>query len=286
MAKRPPLTFLTWGRVEQSERRHNRHPTYHFYAGSESQIHLYKFEFDVHTMQYSVAASKMSLPSSGLQRKYHSVGMHGGSKMLVAGSSAGELCVFNAETAVFRAAAGLKRRPPPMVTAAALSPAPTSLRAQGAPTHPEAQPTLSSEAPGGPDDAARLRALMRMARLLPPTGACIPVSCGGLLALQSTYDEVRGQIAHYTRTARALHAHCTRTAHALHAYCTPALHAHCTTALHAHCTHIACAGTRAGHGLLRLRRWQAQAARRAGSRLGDARRDVARRAGALPRPRA
>ena len=51
--------------------------------------------------------------------------MHGGSKFMVAGSSAGELCVFNTETAVFR--------------------------------------------------------------------ACIPVSCGGLLALQSSHDEARGQ---------------------------------------------------------------------------------------------
>jgi len=125
LAKRPPLTFLIWGAVVQSERRMNRHPAYHFFAGSDSQIHLYKFEFDVHTMQYSVAASKMAMPSSGLQRKYHSVGMHGGSKFLVAGSSAGELCVFNTETAVFR--------------------------------------------------------------------ACIPVSCGGLLALQSSHDETRGQ---------------------------------------------------------------------------------------------
>ena len=125
LTKRPLLTFLVWGSVVQSERRMNRHPAYHFYAGSDSQIHLFKFEFDVHTMQYTVAGSKMAMPSSGLQRKYHCVGMHGGMKMMVAGSSAGELCVFNTETAVFR--------------------------------------------------------------------ACIPVSCGGLLALQSTHDHERGQ---------------------------------------------------------------------------------------------
>ena len=53
LAKRPPLTFLIWGAVVQSERRMNRHPAYHFFAGSDSQIHLYKFEFDVHTMQAS-----------------------------------------------------------------------------------------------------------------------------------------------------------------------------------------------------------------------------------------
>merc|ERR1719460_1941825 len=76
-------------------------------------------------MQYTIAAGKMAMPSSGLKRNYHACAMHGGTKMLVAGSSAGELCVFNTETEVFR--------------------------------------------------------------------ACIPVSCGGLLALQCSRDEARGQ---------------------------------------------------------------------------------------------
>ena len=85
LTKQPLLTFLQWGAIVQSERRTNRHPAYHFYAGSDSQIHLFKFEFDVHTMQYSCKASKMAMPSSGLQRKYYSVGMHGGNTFMVAG---------------------------------------------------------------------------------------------------------------------------------------------------------------------------------------------------------
>ena len=62
LTKQPLLTFLQWGAIVQSERRTNRHPAYHFYAGSDSQIHLFKFEFDVHTMQYSCKASTMAMP--------------------------------------------------------------------------------------------------------------------------------------------------------------------------------------------------------------------------------
>ena len=63
LTKQPLLTFLQWGAIVQSERRTNRHPAYHFYAGSDSQIHLFKFEFDVHTMQYSCKASTMAMPN-------------------------------------------------------------------------------------------------------------------------------------------------------------------------------------------------------------------------------
>ena len=63
LTKQPLLTFVQWGAIVQSERRMNRHPAYHFYAGSDSQIHLFKFEFDVHTMQYSCKASTMAMPN-------------------------------------------------------------------------------------------------------------------------------------------------------------------------------------------------------------------------------
>lgn len=101
-----PLAFLAWGDVVASARRTTKQSSYTLLAASGARIYRFQLGFDVHTMQYKIGEDTMQLPSTGLARTYHAAGMtkHAGKSFLVAGSSAGELCVFNVEDLVFRAA--------------------------------------------------------------------------------------------------------------------------------------------------------------------------------------
>jgi len=103
IAKQGQLSFLCWGAVVPSTRKMSRHDQYKLYAACGSKVMRFWLDFDVHTMQYKLDTEAIVLPSSGLQRTYHCAEMHGGDTYLVAGSSAGELVVFNTETMVFRA---------------------------------------------------------------------------------------------------------------------------------------------------------------------------------------
>ena len=79
----------------------NKQPSYKLLAGAKEKIITYSLDFEVQTMQYKMTSALMQLPSSGLSREYYCA--HAGSQFLIAGSSAGELCVFNVQTQVFRA---------------------------------------------------------------------------------------------------------------------------------------------------------------------------------------
>lgn len=96
------LAFLAWGEVIPSKRKINKQPSYQLLTAARERVFTYTLEFDVHTMQYKLDHSLMQLPSSGLSRTYN-VAHAIGSQYLVAGSSAGELVVFNIESQVFRA---------------------------------------------------------------------------------------------------------------------------------------------------------------------------------------
>jgi len=96
------LAFLSWGEVIPSKRKINKQPSYTLLTAARERVYTYTLDFDVHTMQYKLDYSLMQLPSSGLSRAYNCAGTVG-TQYLLAGSSAGELVIFNIETQVFRA---------------------------------------------------------------------------------------------------------------------------------------------------------------------------------------
>jgi len=100
--KERELAFITWGDVTASTRKINKKPSYGLMIGSKDKVHRHTLEFDHKTMQYTMSGVPMQLPSSGLARSYNCA-RYLGNGFLVAGSSAGELCVFNLATEVFRA---------------------------------------------------------------------------------------------------------------------------------------------------------------------------------------
>lgn len=88
-----------------SGRRTSSHGKYLIYAGRGPAILRFTLEFDVRSMQYALTEERFKMPSQGLARQYFcGKYLPQGAGYLIAGSSAGELCVFNCATMVFRAA--------------------------------------------------------------------------------------------------------------------------------------------------------------------------------------
>ena len=112
-----PFAFIAWGDISSSERKTTKQANYTILAALGGKVFRYTLQFDVYTMQYVLADSIMQLPSTGLARtynagafsKYFSKKHPLGASYLVAGSSAGELCVFSVEELVFRAAVPVSR---------------------------------------------------------------------------------------------------------------------------------------------------------------------------------
>ena len=110
-----PLAFLTWAAVKEPARKTNKAKSYELLSANRARVYRYQFDFDVHTMQYKITEDVMQLPSTGLTRTYNCAAVVSyyaknrspdmpPQQFVVAGSSAGELCVFNVEELVFRAA--------------------------------------------------------------------------------------------------------------------------------------------------------------------------------------
>ena len=107
-----PISFIAWGEIAAPKTKTTKQATYTMLGATRAHVYRYKFEFDVYTMQYKLSENIMQLPSTGLARTYHAAAvtkLHSkaapdGQDFLVAGTSAGELCVFNVQELVFRAA--------------------------------------------------------------------------------------------------------------------------------------------------------------------------------------
>jgi len=100
------LAFLAWGEVIASRSKTQKQSSYQLQTAAGNKVMQYTMEFDVHNMQFGLKQNVFQLPSAGLDRLYHcatTVCTASRAWFLVAGSSAGELCVFNAQTMVFRA---------------------------------------------------------------------------------------------------------------------------------------------------------------------------------------
>ncbi|KAL1504617.1 hypothetical protein AB1Y20_008400 [Prymnesium parvum] len=94
--------FLAWGEVVPSQSKTKRSAAYSLLTAIAHRVLRYAFNFDIYTMQYSLTADPIALPSSGLERSYFCA-QTTRAQRLVAGSLTGELVVFNAQAGVFRA---------------------------------------------------------------------------------------------------------------------------------------------------------------------------------------
>lgn len=97
-------SFLSWGKVfTNPKRRNNAEPSYELITAMDEKVLTRTMAFDHVTMQYAMTETQMQLPSSGLMRSYNCAHAVCNGSELIAGSAAGELCVFNVETQVFKA---------------------------------------------------------------------------------------------------------------------------------------------------------------------------------------
>eukprot|EP00395_MALV-II_sp_L67-2_P000232 gene232-383_t len=80
----------------------NRYPSYLLCTAYESEILMHDLVFDIKSMSYVLETAKVQLPAAGLHRK-HVVGTIV-RDALITGTQAGDLCVFNLTSKVFRSA--------------------------------------------------------------------------------------------------------------------------------------------------------------------------------------
>ncbi|CAM9617784.1 unnamed protein product, partial [Discosporangium mesarthrocarpum] len=101
-----PATLAQWGVVDESGRR----PVYHVCLCISKEILALELGFDPVRRQWhlvgkmaSPAFPPMAMPSSGLNRHYHSLALGATEQMLVCGTDVGDMVVFSVDHKIYRA---------------------------------------------------------------------------------------------------------------------------------------------------------------------------------------
>ncbi len=92
------MNLITWGSVNESTRR----PTYTLSYATSSQVIVCDLAYDIAAMIYKLNPYPCSMPSTGLVREYLCSTMSEDEEYLFAGTTTGELVVFNADSHVFK----------------------------------------------------------------------------------------------------------------------------------------------------------------------------------------
>mmetsp|Transcript_12766 Transcript_12766/g.23776 ORF Transcript_12766/g.23776 Transcript_12766/m.23776 type:complete len:622 (+) Transcript_12766:2683-4548(+) len=95
---------LEWGPVRDSNqglRGAGKHPSYSVMCCHSNLVTVNTLDFNIGNMSYILSTSNCQLPSSGLTRTYTAAVKVG--DYLIAGTTSGELCVFNLISKIFRA---------------------------------------------------------------------------------------------------------------------------------------------------------------------------------------
>lgn len=96
--------FSLWGEMLEPEVRRTAHiPTYTFVTAHPNIVRCHKLEFSVKKMGYELATDECDLPSSGMLRDYVSGTLDHSMQYLHAGTTTGDLCVFDIRSKIFRA---------------------------------------------------------------------------------------------------------------------------------------------------------------------------------------
>lgn len=93
-------TQFTWLKKIQTQ----KYPKYTFVASTTSNVYLHTLEFDVGSMKYFSTSENFKLPSAGLNRVYTCNASDEQHKWYFAGSKGGELCIFDIDAKIFKAA--------------------------------------------------------------------------------------------------------------------------------------------------------------------------------------
>ncbi|KAG6616959.1 WD repeat-containing protein 16 [Phytophthora cinnamomi] len=96
-----PVTILNWGKMDEKCRR----PKYSLCFAHSSQLLFGELAYDIAGMQYRLEVSTFSMPNVGIARSYICATITQTRTDVLAGTSAGELVVFNTESLVYRNAA-------------------------------------------------------------------------------------------------------------------------------------------------------------------------------------
>jgi len=94
-----PCFLGAWGPIVDAG---GRYPSYQLCTTYDSQVFVHSVAFDIRSMCYKLESETVQFPSAGLQRK-HLCGIVRGD-YLITGTSAGDICVFNLQSKVFRTA--------------------------------------------------------------------------------------------------------------------------------------------------------------------------------------
>lgn len=96
-----PLGIFQWVSISREGRR----PTYQVVLSREAEVALHTLAFDAASRQWTFAGAPVALPGAGLVREYLSscAASAGGGEYVAAGTTVGDLAVFNARNAVYRA---------------------------------------------------------------------------------------------------------------------------------------------------------------------------------------
>jgi len=94
-----PLFAGVWGPLQQSTT--SRYPSYNLMTAFDTQVLTHELAFDLRSMSYALQSNKCQTPASGLQRKHVAAIVLG--DLLITGTHAGDVCVFNYKNGIFRA---------------------------------------------------------------------------------------------------------------------------------------------------------------------------------------
>eukprot|EP00397_Hematodinium_sp_SG-2012_P027122 GEMP01028478.1.p1 GENE.GEMP01028478.1~~GEMP01028478.1.p1 ORF type:complete len:641 (+),score=108.23 GEMP01028478.1:163-2085(+) len=94
-----PLFAGVWGPLQTSST--SRYPTYNVITAFDTQVLVHDLAFDLRSMTYALQTRKFQTPAAGLRRKHVAAIILG--DLVITGTHAGDLCVFNYRNAIFRA---------------------------------------------------------------------------------------------------------------------------------------------------------------------------------------
>ena len=93
-----PISVMAWGTTQDAS---SKHPIYTLVSGSQNGVSIQKLSFDIASMSYHLSTKPVMMPNSGLKRTY-TFGLCN-DEMFFAGTTSGDVCIFNIKSALFKA---------------------------------------------------------------------------------------------------------------------------------------------------------------------------------------
>lgn len=94
-----PLSQICWGEMKKI----GKHPLYTLITTNPGNVFINMLEFDLGSLQYQLKTSFVQLPSSGLIRNYTCAKIDPTGQYFYAGTTGGEVCIFNIPNKIFKA---------------------------------------------------------------------------------------------------------------------------------------------------------------------------------------